>query len=336
MGSNKKPFIYISNYPFARVDKEPLNVLQQTGWEIRVNDKERKLTPEELVEAALEVDGLVAGTENLRPLVESSKSLKMISRIGIGLDRVPLELCRKKGISVSYTPDAVTTAVVEYTIGAMVALSRRFLASDRELREGGWGRPFGPSIEGSTIGIVGLGRVGFGVAKRLVAFSPKEVLINDIADVSKKIDTLQGFGLNVRRVSADELFAASDWVTLHVPLSRTTRNLAGGSRLTSMKKGSFLINTSRGGVVNEADLLALLETSSIGGAALDVFEKEPYRGDLVKLENVLLTQHIGSCTYGGRREMELGAALEIVRFFRGEALQTAVPESEYEYQRENE
>ncbi|EMJ96545.1 phosphoglycerate dehydrogenase [Leptospira alstonii] len=325
-----KKKIFISTYPFGNHDSEPLDLLNQTGWEITTNPLKRKLKSTEVAEIAKDVDGIIAGTEDLTPLIEANPGLKFISRVGIGLDSVPLSLCKERKIRVSYTPDAVTKAVVELTIGLMVSITRYIPNADRELRKGNWSRFTGKRLGESVVGLIGLGRVGMNVLKILSSFSPKKILINDLIDKSTEVERiLSPLGIPFFFVEKDEIYANSDVVSLHIPLTKYTKNLIDSKELKTFKKDSFLINTARGGIVNEAALYEALKNESIGGAAIDVFEEEPYKGNLRELENALLTQHMGSCSYDCRLLMERGAAEEIIRFFKGEPLRNEVPEDEY-------
>ncbi|MCW7462959.1 phosphoglycerate dehydrogenase [Leptospira limi] len=325
-----KKKIFISTYPFGNYDPEPLRLLNETGWEILTNTFKRKLKSEEVAEIAKDVDGIIAGTEDLTPLIHKNPNLKFISRVGIGLDSVPLSLCKEKNIRVSYTPDAVTKAVVELTIGLMVSITRFVPNADRELRKGKWSRFTGKRLGESTIGLIGLGRVGTNVLKILAGFSPKKILINDLIDKTKEVESiLRESGVSFAFVDKDQIYKESDLVSLHVPLTKLTRNLIGKDQLNQFKKDSFLINTARGGIINESDLYDALKNNIISGAAVDVFEEEPYKGNLCELENILLTQHMGSCSYDCRLLMERGAAEEIIRFFKEEPLQSEVPSDEY-------
>ena len=164
--------IYASNYPFGREDQTPRQLLEESGFEYAINELGRKLKPEELLEKAGSCKALIAGTENLEPLIKSNPNLKMISRIGIGLDSVPLQLCQERGIRVSYTPDAVTMAVVELTLGLMISLPRQVVRADRKLRAGIGPGFTVPVLEGMDIAIVGCGRIGSRVAKLLSHFTP--------------------------------------------------------------------------------------------------------------------------------------------------------------------
>jgi D-3-phosphoglycerate dehydrogenase len=326
------PKIFISVIPFGEIDSTPIKLLKETGWEYKINPLGRKLSPNEVAKLALDCDGLIAGTEDLRPLIEQTNKLKIISRVGIGLDSVPLAICREKGITVAYTPDAVTMAVAELTVGIMISLTRHTYVSDRNIRRGEWKRRQGKRIGKSTIGIIGLGRIGTNVVKLLAPFRPEEILVNDIKDKSEDIAGFSDCGLNIRHTEKKEIYKNSDIVSLHIPLSSRSRNLINAETLQHFKKEAYLINLARGGIINEADLYKALITGQIAGAAIDCFEEEPYCGPLAELDNVLLTQHMGSCSFDCRARMEIGATQDLIRFFKGEPLKNEVPEEEYLYQ----
>jgi D-3-phosphoglycerate dehydrogenase len=329
-----KPRIFVSVYPFSREDETAKRALESTGWDITYNTLGRKMTTDEVTELALTADGIVAGTENLTRLIERSDTLKMISRVGIGLDSVPLKLCREKKIAVSYTPDAVTPAVVEMILGVMISISRKLFKADQEIREGKWPRHYGKRIGKSVIGIIGFGRVGSQVARYLIPFQPSEVLVNDIKDVSGLLNELSEVGLRIRATTKDEIYALSDIISIHTPLTNKTYHMISANEINIMKQDAFLINAARGGIINEEDLYQAIKKERIAGAALDVFEKEPYHGKLSELKNIILTQHMGSCSYDCRNDMELQAVEEIIRFFRAEPLIRQVPDEELEYQAE--
>lgn len=325
-----KPKIFVSTYPFGKYDNLPIKKLLETNWEIKFNPYPRKLKPLELCELAKDFDGLIAGTENLTPYIESNLNLKFISRVGIGLDSVPLDLCKKNKIKISYTPDAVTDAVAELTIGLMLDITRKISFCDREIRNFGWSRPVGKRLEHSVIGIIGVGRVGKKLIKLLSSFHPKKILINDIDDKQKFIS--KNKNLNIKQVSKKEIYKNSDIISIHVPLYSKTKNLISEAELNLMNRNTHLINTARGEIIHEKNLFEALEKNKIGGACLDVFSEEPYKGKFAELENILLTEHIGSCSFDCRLKMELEASLEIIRFFKNEKLLNEVPKSEYKYQ----
>ena len=324
--------IYASNYPFGREDQTPRKLLQESGFEYAINELGRKLKPEELLEKAGSCKALIAGTENLEPLIKSNSNLKMISRIGIGLDSVPLQLCQQRGIQVSYTPDAVTMAVVELTLGLMITLPRQVVRADRELRAGDWTRFYGPRLEGMNIAIIGCGRIGSRVAKLLTSFKPARLLLVDVLDKSKLVAELNSAGCPTSQVSLEEAFSQAQMVSLHIPGHKKNQDLINAESLKIMPRGSYLINTARGGIVNEAALELALESGQLAGAAIDVFVEEPYKGPLAKLENIIITQHMGSCSHDCRARMEREATQEALRFLKGESLQQAVPREEYQAQ----
>lgn len=325
--------IFVSTAPFGAVDPTPKNELEAAGWEIRYNDRNRKLTPQEVADLARDCDGLIAGTEDLSPLIEANPGLKMIARVGIGLDSVPLQLCRQRGIAVSYTPDAVTLAVVELAIGLMIDASRFVSQVDRAMRAGRWIRPQGRRIGESEVGIVGFGRIGSRVARALAGLAPRRILVADILDKRREIDEIAAAsGVMIEQVPLDRLLAECGVISLHVPLTRLTRGMIGADALQSIGTDAVLINTSRGGVVDETALLVAMREGRLAAAAIDVFEKEPYTGPLRELENVILTSHLGSCSLDCRARMETEAARDAIRFFRSEPLASPVPDEEYENQ----
>lgn len=325
--------VFISTYPFGKYNPIPIQILEEKGFEIIKNPYARKLKTEEVAELAKDVDAIIAGTENLTDLIHLNKKLQLIARVGIGLDSVPLKLCREKGIVVTYTPDAVTMAVAELTIGLMIDVTRKVQLADKEMRRGGWSRFVGKRLGESVIGIIGVGRVGLNVIRLLSEFYPKEILIQDIKDKSKEVASLlDPKKIQYRFVSKEEVFRKSDIVSLHVPLTSLTRKMITKKELEFFSSDSYLINTARGELIEEADLIHSLSNQKLAGAAIDVFSKEPYTGDLIKIENVVLTEHMGSCSYDCRLAMEKEASEDVIRYFSGEVLRNEVPKEEYDYQ----
>jgi D-3-phosphoglycerate dehydrogenase len=324
--------VFVSTFPFGKSDPTPRNLLlAEENLQVSFNPLARKLTNEEVCSLALEADAIIAGTEDLSLLINKSDRLRLISRVGIGLDSVDLKLCREKGIRVCYTPDAVTMAVAELTLGLMIAITRQVNLSDREIREGKWVRNYGKRLGESVIGLIGFGRVGKSVARLLAPFGP-EILIHDIRDFEQDTGDLRRLGQKVRTSSKEEIFTNADVVSLHVPAYAKTKELINTQSLRTFKKDSFLINTARGELVNEEDLFEALSSGVLAGAALDVFCKEPYEGPLSNLPNVILTQHMGSCSYDCRLAMESQATEDLIRFLNGKDLLREVPEVEYSYQ----
>lgn len=320
----------ITTVPFGDKDSIPFDLLNEAGIEYVINPLKKKLTEDELWGMIQGYDYLIAGTERISAKVlERADQLKFISRVGIGLDSVDLIAAQRKGIKVSYTPDAPAPAVAELTLGMMLTLMRSLHISNQQLHEGKWERIFGRRLGDVTIGLIGLGRIGKRVFNHLEGFNVPKILVNDIVNGS---DTFGG--LNVQWASKECIYKESDLISLHLPLNSQTRNLIGKNELLSMKKDAVIINTSRGGIINEKDLYEVLKSGHLAAAGIDVFEQEPYDGPLKEISNCLLTAHMGSMSIDCRTKMEIEATEEVVRFHRKIKLNGAVPDIEYILQSE--
>ncbi|HLQ06361.1 MAG TPA: hydroxyacid dehydrogenase [Nitrososphaerales archaeon] len=228
-----------------------------------------------------------------REVIDKGARLKLIARPGTGLDNVDVDYAKSKGVTVVNSPESLVEAVSEHVVLLMLALSRNLVVADLGVKAGKWEKNalVGSELKGKALGIVGLGRIGRRIAEigKTIGMS---VLVYDV--ISFPADVLEGFGGKV--VGIDQLFAMSDYVTLHVPMTAETTHLVDGTKLSMMKKTACLINTSRGGVVDEDELAAALTEGRIGGAALDVFEEEPPTGAILSAPSTILTPHIGGQT----------------------------------------
>lgn len=324
------PKVLITTVPFGEKNRLPVEQLDAAGVEYLINPLGRKLAEEELAEMITDYDVLIAGTEDITDFVMSkAKKLKLISRVGIGLDNVDLLAAERRGIKVSYTPDAPAPAVAELTIGFMLALLRSVHISNAQMHRGEWQRHFGRRIPEVTIGIIGTGRIGGRVLRRLQAFGSPRILVNDI-----RPDKNIAPELKLEWVGKEEIYRQADLISLHVPLTNQTKNMISNHELLMMKPDAMIINTSRGGIINEADLGAVLNAGHLSGAAIDVFDQEPYIGDLSKIDRCLLTSHMGSMSIDCRTRMEIEATEEVVRFMNNQKLLGVVPEEEYDVQRQ--
>lgn len=317
--------ILITTIPFGELDRRPLELLDEAGVEYVINPIGRKLKEDELAEMIGGFDALIAGTEPITAKVlERAARLRLISRVGIGLDSVDLMAARQRGILVAYTPDAPAPAVAELTIGLMLGALRFIAHADRHMRNGIWHRQMGERLSGKTVGVMGVGRVGARVIRHLSGFDAR-ILANDL-----KPDLEFGAEHGVRWVDKPTLYREADLITLHLPLTRQTKALIARREIELMKPEAILINTSRGGVVNEQDLAEALRLHRLGAAALDVFQHEPYAGPLITVENCILTCHMGSMAKDCRARMELEATEEVIRFLNNVPLRQLVPEEEYQ------
>ena len=294
--------ILISTTTFGKHDPTPLEMLKAAGLEVSLNPHGRKLSGGEVVELATDSEGLIAGTEPLdAEVLKRLRGLKVISRCGVGLDNVDLEAAGQQGIQVFNTPYGPTAAVAELTVGLILALLRHVPRMDRDIRAGKWQKQMGNLLQDKKVGIIGFGRIGQKVADLLLSLRA-QVAYCDLA-VNKTGHT---------QLSLDELLSQSDIVSLHVSGGGNDTPLLGYEELQRMKKGSWLINCARGGVVDEEALYQVLKEGWLSGAAVDVFNQEPYAGPLAELDNVILTPHIGSYAIESRVEMEIQAARNLI------------------------
>ncbi len=315
--------IAIATSPFGKCGREPLDRLEKAKIALVHNPFDRRLKPGEVENFIADAAGVIAGTEPYTPeTLRKAKNLKVISRVGIGLDSVDMKYCRNNGIIVTYTPDAPSQAVAELTVAEMLNLARHIYKADRSVREGVWNRFMGRLMHELTIGIIGVGRIGTKVIHLLERFEPC-ILANDTSpDVYGKPLP------NTKWCSADDLLRSSDLVSLHIPLNSHNYHYLTRERIAIMKTDAFFVNTSRGKVVDEKALTDALLQGHLGGAALDVFEKEPYEGPLAKLDNVILTTHIGASARAARFLMELGAAEDCIRVLKGEKPKQEAPKEQ--------
>lgn len=314
----------ITTVPFGAMDRTPIQMLERAGIEYVINPIGRKLVEEELAGLIGGFQILIAGTEPITDYVMSkAPELRLISRIGIGLDSVDLLAAQRRNIRVAYTPDAPAPAVAELTVGLMLMLLRSTHLSNAQMHQRKWTRVFGRRLSEVTVGVVGAGRIGSRVVRHLQGFSPRAILVHDLAPPGR-IEV----SAPVQWVTADTLLQEADVVSLHVPLTGLTRNWIGERQLRQMKPDAVIINTSRGGIINEQDLYAVLSDGHLAGAAVDVFEQEPYAGPLADLERCVLTAHMGSMSVDCRARMEREATEEAVRWAATGMLANEVPQEE--------
>lgn len=271
-----------------------------------MNTTGRKLASGEIIKFASDAEGIIAGTEEYgRDILEKLGKLKVISRCGAGTDNIDLRAAEELGIKVFNTPDIPALAVAELTVGLMLNLLRKVSLADRQLRRGLWQKYMGSLLKDKNIGMIGFGRIGKKVAELLSPFAVN-IAYYDIC--AKEVTSPYAFK------AMPDLLAWSDILSLHCSASRGENKLLGKKEFAQMKNTAFLINTSRGGLIDEEALYDYIKEGRIAGAALDVFEEEPYKGKLSELGNVILTPHIGSYARETRMKMEEQA---VVNLFKG-------------------
>jgi len=290
-----------------KLHKFAMNQLQKK-YELTVHTGVIPMPKKLLFQKIKDVDGLICFPYDVidRNVIESARSLAVISTYSVGYDHIDVSAAKERNIKIGYTPNVLTNATADLTIGLMLDVMRRITEGDRLIRAGAWSEIFGPhdytgiDLEGKTLGILGMGRIGQVVAKRARAFG-----LNIIYHSRTRLTKNQESRLGIRFVNFSELIRSSDILTIHISYKKETHHLIDLQILRKMKKSSFLINTSRGKIIDEKDLINALKAKLISGAGLDVFEKEPIRKnhELTKMENVVLAPHIGSSAAETRHKM---------------------------------
>jgi len=249
-----------------------------------------------------------------REVIEAANRLKVIARYGVGVDNVDLEAAREKGIVVTNTPGANSASVAELTVGLILSLARNIPPAVQATKLGEWPRMRGVSLVGKTIGLLGFGSIGRQVASRLQGFNCTVIAY----DLTYNVEAAEALGVEFR--SEDELLRNADFLSLHLPLSAQTKEMINIKFLVKMKPGAFLINTSRGELIDEDALLKALKSGQLSGAALDVFAKQPPGADhpLLALPQVIATPHIGAHTDGATNAMGWLALKDCLAVLRGE------------------
>lgn len=272
------------------------------------NPYKRKLTEDEVIELAKDCVGIVAGVEPLTARVmDALPGLKVISRVGIGMDNVDLDYAKQKGIIVENTPDGPTRAVAELTLAMTLSLLRRIPQADAALKNKQWIKQTGNLILDKKIGVIGLGRIGRLVAKLFRGIGNPVIGFDPYSDAEWAADT------GVELSDFETVLKTSDIITVHVPGNADKSPVIGAAQLALVKPTAMLVNISRGGIVDEDALYKALTSGKLAAAAIDVFVHEPYTGPFTELDNVVLTPHIGSYAEEGKLLMEIAAVNNFIK-----------------------
>jgi len=291
------------------IDREGIRKLQLEGFKV---DVKYGISSDELKRIIGKYDAIIvrSRTKINGEIMRLAERLKVIGRAGSGLDNIDMKAAEEMGIAVLNTPEAPARAVAELTFGLILSLTRKIPQADHSMKEGKWLKKkfMGQQLCGKTIGLVGLGNVGLQTAYIAKGFGMK-ILIHKRRKPSSEL-LMQ---LGAEYVSLEELLRRSDIVSLHIPLTDETRSMIGAKELSLMKKGAFLINTSRGPIIDHEALYESLKSRKLGGAALDVYDVEPPKDlRLIKLPNVLCTPHIGAQTVEAQKEASILIAKKII------------------------
>lgn len=296
------------------VNARAKQMIEAFADEIVYNPQTRPLTAEEVAELLSGVDGYIAGLDYItaEAIAAAPKSLKVISRYGAGVDRVDLAAAKAKGIVVTNTPGTNSTAVCELAFALMLSLARHVPQMDAAVRSGEWPRANGMELCGKTLGIVGFGAIGKKLAVRAKAFGMDVMAYDPYFDAAFAAEN------GVKRMELDELIPLADVISLHVPLTEQTKYMISAEQIARMKDGAFVINTARGGLVDEAAAAKALKSGKLGGVGLDAFEVEPVTDSpLLGLDNVVMTPHAGAHTDEAVAGMGLMAVQNLIDVMQG-------------------
>lgn len=310
------PIVLITPESMRHRETPCTDILRKAGFEIRFPKNESlgagTLSNEEAIAEMDGADAVIAGIDNYSaPIIRACKKLRVIARCGVGYDKVDIPVATELNMAVTITPTANYEAVAEHALSLMFASAKFVVQGDKETRQGLWNRPLTEPIRGTTLGLVGLGRIGKALAVRAIALGMRVIAF----ETYPPTDFLQKHPVTL--VSMDQLYAESDFLSLHCPLNDDTRGLINKTSLAKMKKGSTLINTARGGLVVEADLLPALQSGHLRAAGLDVFEVEPTfaANPLFQLSNVVVTPHLAGIDWLSLQNMGIESANNIVNLY---------------------
>jgi D-3-phosphoglycerate dehydrogenase / 2-oxoglutarate reductase len=308
-----RPIVLVTWPDFPSGDGEAGGRLRSAGMEVLLAPKRGRRTAEEMCELAPAASAAIVSTDPFdASVIAACPRLRVIARVGVGVDSIDLGAATRAGIVVTVTPGANDVTAADHTLALMLAATRRVIEHDAAVRRGEWPRTGAHTpweLTGATVGIIGYGRIGQLVADRLAGFNAR-VIVSDPARQA---------GPPAENAALEELLSVSDIVSVHTPLTRSTRNMIGTREFTLMRPGAILINTSRGGVVDEAAMVAQLETGRLRAAALDVYETEPPRPSrLLELPNVVVTPHTAGISERSVRDMVEVATTSVLSVLRGQ------------------
>jgi D-3-phosphoglycerate dehydrogenase len=300
------------------MSKKAVDLLSQAGFQV---DVKTGMKPEELAAVVGQYHGLGvrSASKVTAAVLANPGKLKIIGRAGVGVDNIDVKAANEKGILVINTPQGNAAAAAELAIGLMFALARKIPGADASMKRGEWEKKkfMGVEIAGKTLGVVGLGNIGRNAASRGVGLGMK--VLGFDPHPPKELPA------GVTLASLDDVITKSDFITLHVPLVESTKNLFNAQTFAKMKKGSYLINCARGGIVNESAVLPALESGQLAGAALDVFGKEPPEASpLFKHDNVILTPHLGASSKEAQEKVAIELAEVFIGFLKDGVVKNAV------------
>jgi len=284
-------------------------MLENAGFNVVRNNSGGILSEEELGELITDCDGIILGVDPLTAKVlAKAPKLRAIAKYGVGVDNIDIEECERRGIKLSRTVGANAEAVADYAFALILAVARKIIPIDAQCRTGDWGKTVSVDVFGKTLGLIGLGAIGKGVAARARGFG-MEVLASDMF-----WDDEYAKSAGIKRAEPGQIYAKADFISIHAPLTEHTRGMIGKDEIEMMKPTAIIINTARGGIIDENALLAALQSGRIYGAGIDAFEEEPPQNPAwFTLPNVVLGSHCAASTVGATEQMGRMAAENLIR-----------------------
>ena len=294
--------VVVTARSFGNTDEKAYRILEENDCEVK------KIKAEDISTEIVDADAVIAGLEEYNEeLISKAEKLKVISRYGVGYDKVDLETCKKHNVAVTFTPGANSESVADMAVCLMLACARNITEINSRLKKGESYRPAGVELFGKTLGIIGAGRIGKGVGKRCSGFNMNILCYDTYEDENFKKE------YGAKYVSLEELLKESDFITIHSPLTPETRNMISTKELSLMKEDAIIVNTARGGIIDEEALYKALTEHRIRAAGLDVLEKDPsFESPLCELDNCIVTSHVAATTKEASSLMSTMAAENVV------------------------
>lgn len=307
--------ILVTPTSYGKYDASLKSELESRVKEVIYNDTGKPLSSDQVARLIPGIDGYIAGLDQIDHVaLENAKDLKVISRYGVGIDQIDIKKAKEMRIVVTNTPGANSQSVAELTVGLILSLARQIPLGNEGIRKGKWPRLQGYSLKGKIVGVVGFGAIGELVTKFLQPFGC-QILVYDPHVSKESIEAKSAIAVDMQTIKKE-----SDFISLHIPLVKETKNLIDKCFMMEMKTGAFIINTSRGGIINEDDLYDVLINEHLGGAALDVYTDEPplFEKPLFSLPQIIFTPHTGAHTDDAMNRMGWCAFDDCLRVLKGE------------------
>lgn len=306
--------ILVTSRSFSQVSEEPIKLLKQNNFLIDFKQESGLYGEEDFLKVIGAYDAVIVGADHMTAkVIEAGRKLKIICKHGAGVDNIDCEKAKEMGITVTNVPATNSDAVADFAFGLILNIARKISANAFEVKRGKWNKDIGVDVCKKTLGIIGCGAIGRRVAKRGQGFDMRVLGYDPYVKESANLS-------NIELVDLETLIKESDFISIHVPLTPDTRNLISSKEMHQMKKGAFIINTARGGIVDENALYQFLTNGHLGGAALDVTEQEPIQADspLLKLDNVIITSHIASYSKESLNAVSMACARNIIKIINNE------------------